>query len=364
MIVKTMTMKMILGVSGLLLLAVGLQFPRGAQLNQHEPVPGSQLVKCGIVVKLGMRGAWDDGMVESPSVWFDSTKKKWGMTYAGYKQIDTTRRGYKTVSNPQVGLAWSDNLVDWKKDTLSPVFGPSKIEGSPDAAGTTGPHVWFEEGTYYLFYIGLTAKGYERGEKTLDLATSKDLIHWKRYGGNPVIRPEGTGWRKDAIWHPNIVKAKGTYYLFFNASGVAHGMNEEFIGYATSTDLNHWIVDDENSPLIVGSGNVGTWDASGRAGDPSLYKTGNRWYMSYYSWDRKNSSDGIAWTTEEEFPLKWRLYEKNPVLMVGGLSSYDALHAGKPFIVQTERAHYHFYTAVDTAETRQIALAVSPGPCR
>ncbi|MBF8248494.1 MAG: hypothetical protein HW374_1294 [Bacteroidetes bacterium] len=353
---------MILGVLGLLLLTLGLQFPQDAKMNQDEPVPGSQLVKCGIVVKLGMRGAWDDGMVESPSIWFDSTKKKWGMAYAGYKQIDTTRRGYKTVSNPQVGLAWSDNLIDWKKDTRSPVFGASGVEGMPDAAGTTGPHVWFEGGTYYLFYIGLTAKGYERGEKTLNLATSTDLIHWKRY--EEVIRPEGTGWRKEAIWHPNIVKARGIYYLFFNASGVAHGMNEEFIGYATSTDLYHWTVDDENSPLIVGSGKVGTWDASGRAGDPSLYKVGNRWYMSYYSWDRKNSSDGIAWTTEEEFPLKWRLYDKNPVLTVGGPTSYDALHAGKPFIVQTERRHYHFYTAVDTAETRQIALAVSPGPCR
>ncbi|MBF8248517.1 MAG: hypothetical protein HW374_1317, partial [Bacteroidetes bacterium] len=55
---------MIFGVAGLFLLTLGLQFPRDVQKNQDELMPGSQLIKCGIVVKLGMRGAWDDGMVE------------------------------------------------------------------------------------------------------------------------------------------------------------------------------------------------------------------------------------------------------------------------------------------------------------
>lgn len=250
--------------------------------------------------------------------------------------------------------------MSWEKDPGNPIFGPSGKVGHPDAAGTTGPYIWYEAGVYYLYYIGLTAKGYEKGAKTLNLATSTDLRHWERYDGNPVISPAGEGWRKDAIWHPNIVKVKGTYYMFFNASGVVNGLHEEFIGYATSTDLYHWKVDDDASPLVIGSGKPGAWDATGRAGDPSLYKVGRRWFMAYYSWDRKNSSDGIAWSTESDFPLNWRLYEKNPVLTVGEPGSYDALHAGKPFIVQTTKRHYHFYTAVDTAETRQIALAVWP----
>ena len=334
------------------------------QSIKSTPLPGSQLLKCGVVLPVGQHGAWDDGMVESPVVWYDIQRKRYGMVYTGYGGTDSTKRGYKYVTQPKIGLAWSDDLHTWEKDPRSPILGGSGIPGTPDSEGTTGPFLWFENGTYYLFYFGVTARGYEGGKKTMNLATSPDLIHWKRYEGNPIIAPAGEGWRRDAIWHPNVVKEKETYFLFFNASGVVNGLAEEFIGYATSKDLFRWTVDDANSPLLVGSAQPGAWDASGRAGDPSVYRVGDTWYMAWYSWDRKNSADGLAWTTEKEFPLGWQVYEHNPVLRIGKPGSYDALHAGKPFIFRTRDRHYHFYTAVALDETRQIAVAVWPGPCR
>jgi hypothetical protein len=156
------------------------------------------------------------------------------------------------------------------------------------------------------------------------------------------------------------VKDAGTYYLFFNASGVFNGFEEEFIGYATSRDLVQWHVDDSHSPILVGSAVPGSWDASGRAGDPSVYRVGSTWYMAWYSWDKRNSADGLALTSADQFPLGWRKYTKNPILRIGEPGSYDALHAGKPFIVNTPERHYHFYTAVALDETRQIAVAVWP----
>jgi predicted GH43/DUF377 family glycosyl hydrolase len=332
---------------------------RPSEQNGIDP-PGSKLVKYGVVLPVGLTGEWDAGMVESPSIWYDTNRKKYGMVYTGYGSTDSTRRGYKYVTKPHIGLAWSDDVLHWKKDSQNPMFSGSGIEGSPDAEGATGPFMWFENGTYFLFYFGTTAKGYEKGTKSLNVATSSDLRSWKRSRTNPIITPAGNGWRKDAIWHPCVVKVKNTYYLFFNASGIVNGLNEEFLGYATSSDLLHWEVDDLHSPLIVGSGKPGTWDASGRAGDPSLYKVDNVWYMAYYSWDKKNSADGLAWTTEENFPLGWHIYEQNPVLRVGAPGSYDALHAGKPCIFRANGIHYHFYTAVALDEKRQIAVATWP----
>ena len=326
--------------------------------------PGAQLVKCGVVLPLGRNGEWDAGMVESPAIWYDTNRKTYGMVYTGYGSTDSTKRGYKYVTQPQIGLAWSNDLLHWKKDSRGPIFSGSGVAGSSDAEGATGPFIWFESGTYYLFYFGVTASGYEKGTKTMNLATSTDLTNWKRYEGNPIIAPAGDGWRRDAIWHPNVVKDGDTYYLFFNASGIVNGLAEEFIGLAMSTDLLHWNVDDVNSPLIVGSAKPGTWDASGRAGDPSVYKVGNLWYMAWYSWDKKNSADGLAWTTEEQFPLGWRVYEGNPILRIGEPGSYDALHAGKPFIFRVHEKHYHFYTAVALDQTRQIAVAIWPGLCK
>lgn len=335
---------------------------QGAQFTVDTP-PGSQLVKCGVILPVGRYGEWDAGMVESPVIWFDSSRSKYGMVYTGYGSTDSTKRGYKYVTGPQVGLAWSDDLIHWTKDNRNPIFRGSGIPGSTDAEGASGPFIWYENRTYHLFYFGVTGKGYEKGLKTMNLATSTDLSSWKRFEGNPIISPAGNGWRCEAIWHPNIVKDKGTYYLFFNASGVVNGLVEEFIGYATSNDLFRWTVDDEHSPILMGSARAGTWDASGRAGDPSVFKVGTKWYMAWYSWDRKNSADGLAFTSEKEFPLGWHVFQKNPVLRIGEPGSCDALHAGKPFIVRTEKGHYHFYTAVALDETRQIAVALWPGPC-
>ncbi len=322
--------------------------------------PGTTLAKYGVVLPVGGNGDWDAGMVESPAVWYDSSRSMYGMVYTGYGRTDTTRRGYKFVTGPRVGLAWSTDLLHWKKDANNPILSGSGVPQSTDSRGVSGPFMWSEHGTYYLFYFGVTGAGYEKGTKTLNVATSHDLSRWTRYAGNPIIAPSGTGWRCDAIWHPNIVKRGGTYYLFFNASGVAGGKEEEFIGYAVSDDLFHWNVDDEHSPIVTGSGIKGTWDASGRAGDPSVFSADRKWYMAWYSWDKKNTSDGLAWTSDEEFPRGWRVYEHNPVLTIGAPGSYDAQHAGKPFIVRTRDTHYHFYTAVALDETRQIAVALSP----
>jgi predicted GH43/DUF377 family glycosyl hydrolase len=322
--------------------------------------PGSRLAKYGIVVPVGPYGAWDSGMVESPVVWYYSVHGSYGMVYTGYMSIDSAKRGYKYVARPQVGLAWSDDLLHWKKDPNSPIFGGSGIAGSPDEEGTSGPFVWLENKTYYLFYFGVTGKGYEKGTKTMNLATSTDLRTWKRHADNPIISPSGNGWRRDAIWHPNVVKNASHYFLFFNASGIVNGLAEEFIGYATSQDLMHWDVDDNHSPILAGSARAGSWDASGRAGDPSVFKVGSTWYMAWYSWDRKNSADGLASTSEEDFPLGWQIYSRNPILRIGESGTYDALHAGKPFIFRTTERHYHFYTAVSLDETRQIAVAVWP----
>ena len=60
------------------------------------------------------------------------------------------------------------------------------------------------------------------------------------------------------------------------------------------------------------------------------------------------------------FPWDGTRYSRNPILSVGEPGTYDALHAGKPFIFRTPERHYHFYTAVALDETRQIAVAIWP----
>lgn len=322
---------------------------------------GARLLKAGIVLHQGAPEAWDGGMVETPTTWYDSTKGEYGMVYTGYGLVDPQKRnrGYSAVSNAQIGLAWSRDMIHWTKDPGNPMFGPSRVKGTPDAAGTEAPFMWYENGTYYLFYIGMTKGGFEGGQKTIDLAVSTDLKHWKRYKDNPIVSANGDGWRTYAVWKPNIVKANGTYYLFFNATGVVDKKTEERVGYATSKDLFHWTVNDRNSPVLGGNGKPDTWDSSGRAADPFVYKIGNTWYMAYYSWDGEHAQDGLAMTTTGDFPLGWKPYAGNPVLKTGSPGSYDGQHAHEPSIYIVKNQYYHFYTAVDTAGNRNIGLALA-----
>lgn len=329
-------------------------------MTKPSVFPGLPLTKRGVVLAPGPQGAWDAGMVESPVVWWDAAHGRYAMVYTGYAWTNPSRRGYDTVATPQVGLAWSDDLLRWHKDPRNPIFGPTGDPATLDACGTAGPFVWAEGGRYHLFYFGTTAPGYERGLKALHLATSTDLVRWQRHPANPVVAPHGQGWRREAIWHPNVVRHAGRYYLFFNASGLTDGCDEEFVGYAVSDDLRAWTVDDAHAPLLVGSRRAGAWDATGRTGDPSVFRVGDFWFMAYYSWDGRHTQDGLAWTTAAAFPLGWQPYDGNPVLPIGRPGTFDALHAGKPFVVRTAQAHFHFYTAVADDETRQIALATGP----
>lgn len=309
---------------------------RNVNVNVDEYRGFGPLTKQGVVLGLGP-AAFDANMVESPVVWWDQSEGQWGMVYTGYS----------AASQGSVGIAWSPDLLTWTK--AGQILAPTGVPGDPDQGGITGPYMRYEDGTYYLFYIGLTEVGYESGVKSLCLATaSSSTGQWTRHG--TVIAPLAGPWRAGAIYHASIVLVDSTYYMFFNASA-----SIETIGYATASSLlGPWTVDDVNSPVVTVS--ASGWD-SGWVGDPSIYKVGTTWYMAYYGYGDGTARDGIATTTEAAFPLGWVKYAGNPVLSPS--ETYDSTYAHKPFIVNHEGRHYHYYTAVGSAG-RVIALAVDP----
>ena len=122
-----------------------------------------------------------------------------------------------------------------------------------------------------------------------------------------------------------------------------NGHEEEYIGYAVSTDLLHWDVRDGDCPLLVGSMKPGAWDAAGRTGDPSVFLAGDRWYMAYYSWDGTKAQDGIAWTTREAIPA--RVAPRGGRIRSCGSarpapSTRSMPH--KPFVVVHNGIYYHY----------------------
>jgi predicted GH43/DUF377 family glycosyl hydrolase len=313
-----------------------------------DRVVGTGLVKQGIVLAKGAGGTWDADLVESPTIILDPKSGKLAMVYVGYGTTSGAQRA-------GVGLAYSDDGLTWTKYGTAAILPHSGTGGAADQNGCSGPLLLWDDANnqYVLYYIGLTATGYEAGTKTICRATATSLTGtWTRHG---AVITTGTGWRANAVWHPSVVERDGTWYMFFNASNAS---DVETIGYATAPDINGpWTVDDVNSPLL--SGATGWEDDN--VGDPSLVRIGNVWVMHYYGVDFSplSASDGIAVTPDASFPLGWTRYPNNPVLAPG--ASYDAKFAHKPFVMYRGGTLYHYYTAVSAADVRQIACATE-GP--
>lgn len=298
----------------------------------------------------GAGGAWDANLIESAHVFWDAPNSQWAMVYVGYSG--------GAGDAGAIGLATSASLTSgWSKSGSNPILSATGVGGDPDEGSVTAPFIWIDGSTYHLFYLGCSLPGYEQGAKKICRATATSLTGpWTRHGA--VVSPSGTGWRGSAVWHAQVVQVGATYYLFFNATDFAG--SPERVGYATSSDLATWTVDDVNSPLLGPTS--GMWD-NNFIGDPCVYQgPDGTWWMAFYGSDGI-TRDGLAYTAEADFPLGWVKYNANPVLQIGAAGDIDASHAGKPSILLDSGTYYHYYTAYSagTAVT-QIALASGPIP--
>jgi len=129
--------------------------------------------------------------------------------------------------------AGADGLPAW-------AIGPfTRYDGNPilrpqgtgfEAGQAFNPGVVRVDGGYKMLYRGTTAS-----QSQIGLATSSDGLHFERYAGNPVItrdRPEESA----AVEDPRLFYLDGTYYTFYTAfDGRSTNLAE-----ATSTDLVHW----------------------------------------------------------------------------------------------------------------------------
>src|SRR4030095_12747968 len=159
---------------------------------------------------------------ESAGVFNPAVVKKDGkfvMLYRGQDESGTSRLGY----------AHSTDGIHFVRRS-EPVLVP-ETEYEKDG-GVEDPRIVKIGRTYFLTYTG-----YNKRDAQLCLATSKDLIHWKRMG---VIMPAykgrwNVGWPKSgAILNEKI---RGRYWIYFLGDS-SKDVHETGVAY--SYDLMHW----------------------------------------------------------------------------------------------------------------------------
>ena len=107
------------------------------------------------------------------------------------------------------------------------------------------------DGDFLGAYHAYTAPGLEVGPGRISLCYSDDLRHW--VAGEPILCPEdGAGWEPGGLYKPWLLEHAGVYYLFHNAKNLTDGRWIEQTGLATSRDLVHWERHPGNPILPVG----------------------------------------------------------------------------------------------------------------
>lgn len=185
-------------------------------------------------------------------------------------------RWRRDPGNPIFGKVWTEDMIVLRRDGKHVMFaegkddvahqleaddpvhwteiGPldiRKVDGSPIAPGPRGtPTVWFEKGVWYLFY--------ERYDRGVWLATSKDRRVWTNVSDEPVLAMGPEAYDRFAIAMNQIIKRGDYYYAFYHAN--AHMPWKDWTSnVARSKDLVHWekypgnpiVKDNCSSPIVV-----------------------------------------------------------------------------------------------------------------
>ena len=139
----------------------------------------------------------------------------------------------------------------WRRLTEKPVISPSGTGWQ--SAGTFNPAVIAHEGKFVMLYRAQDAAGTSR----LGYAESRDGIHFMQRQ-EPVFVPE-TDYEKDGgVEDPRLVKIDGLFYLTYTG----YNKKDAQLCLATSRDLVHWRREGILLPAYKGNWNVG-WTKSG-----------------------------------------------------------------------------------------------------
>ncbi len=146
-------------------------------------------------------------------------------------------------------LMTSTDRVHWKEEGPLDI---RKVDGSPIAPGPRGtPTAWVEGGTWYLMY--------ERGDRGVWLATSKDRKVWTHVQDDPVLAMGPDAYDRFAIAVDQVIRRDGAYYAYYHANSHNPWQKDWTTNIARSTDLVHWekypgnplVGGDSSSSLVV-----------------------------------------------------------------------------------------------------------------
>jgi predicted GH43/DUF377 family glycosyl hydrolase len=172
------------------------------------------------------------------------------------------------------GVACSDDGLTWRRakdDYILSVHDPDV--GDWESACIYQPWLVEHEGRFYNFY---NAKQMPQWIEQMGLATSDDLLQWRRDPHNPVIRVTPGGYDEKFVSDGKVFRDDDHWVMFY--FGVGRGGAHIMAAY--SLDLREWTVDPE--PLYVAGGNPSGLDAKYAHKVSLVWNPANETYYMFY----------------------------------------------------------------------------------
>ncbi len=184
-----------------------------------------------------------------------SYKGKYWMTYIGGEGI-----GYEAITAPlHIGLAWTDQDIatahEWKSADEPIVSIHDKDAQWWEKLTEYKSTVYWDKdrtlGAPFVMFYNAGGRHPDTGLKgeRVGIALSKDMKHWKRYGGNPVFAHESDG---TITGDAHIQKMGDVYVMFYFSAFHPERRYKAFNTFAASYDLVHW-TDWKGADLVIPS---------------------------------------------------------------------------------------------------------------
>jgi sucrose-6-phosphate hydrolase SacC (GH32 family) len=236
-------------------------------------------------------GTWDHKIRERGWVLRDG--ERWHLWYTGYgpERGSTMHLGYATSSdglhwtrhgdNPIFDQLWTEDMfvvkhngkyymvAEGRNDIAHMLTSRDGLHwtslgrlnirytnGEPLSAGPYGtPTFWIEGDDWYLFY--------ERGDRGVWLAKSRDRRTWTNVQDEPVLARGPEAYDKHAVALNQVIRYGGRYYAVYHANADPQWRGPWTTCIAASDDLVNWTKFDGN-PIIRGNFSSGQFVHDGR----------------------------------------------------------------------------------------------------
>jgi sucrose-6-phosphate hydrolase SacC (GH32 family) len=248
--------------------------------------------------------------------------------YASKAVKDPDERHFRA----SIGHATSTNLTHWTRVPDALVRG--NAPAFDETATWTGCTLQHPDGTWFLFYTGVTPSG-AGNVQTIGFATSADLIHWDKHPGNPVLRADPAWYEKydkHSAWHEEVFRdpwvlpdPDGNGWHMLITARANHGPADDrgVIGHATSADLRTWTLQPPLTEPGQGFGHLEVTQVATLDGHHLLLFSCLAAQLA--GWKRNSHSVGGVWVARADTPLgRYHLADAQPVtdhsLYVGRLA--------------------------------------------